>query len=152
MAKTFQYFRPGKERRMMARCQFGLEITGKCSAIMTYPIRGYPWRRNPMRTLSFEVGEDVALKIFSEVIDIQANFPNECLENNVLWSDITEKANGITRDQKTNTLCHTISINDDTWDNKICGYSLRETSDCLKSSLFYDTISNLIAPYERLKS
>jgi hypothetical protein len=65
-----------------------------------------------------------------------------------LWSDSSEKANGITRDRTTGKLCYTIGIlaedgkNDDY-------FSMREDSEALVNSALYKIISKLIEPYEK---
>lgn len=145
-----QYFRPGEEARMIARCQFGIEEDGRCGAIMTYPIQGYPWRRNPMRMYEFRIDAECAARIFDEVMHLPANHLDHCLDDSVLWSDHAEKgANAITRDDKTDTPCHTIAIYNDLGEHPVY-FSMREDSDVLHDSEFYRTIMGLIAPYEAL--
>lgn len=46
-------FRPGEERRMLTRCQFGITEEG-CGATFTYPIKGMPWRRNVVKSFRFD--------------------------------------------------------------------------------------------------
>ena len=54
------YFMPGEEARMLARCQFGLSEDGNGGALITYPIKGCPWRRNVMRSFSFPFTKEQA--------------------------------------------------------------------------------------------
>ncbi len=131
---------------MLARCQFGLSPDGTCGAIITYPIKGYPWRRNPMKKLTFSIDRELASELFLEISKIREGFPCECLTED-LWSDTSEKANGITRDIATNTLCYTMGIYD--IDGKLIEYySLRENSLALLGSKLYNTVADLIADYE----
>lgn len=133
---------------MLARCQVGLCIDGACLVIMTYPIKGYPWRRNPMKTFNFQLPRTEASELFVEVESIRKQYPDECLTDG-LWSDMTEKANGITRDVATNTLCYTIGIYDVDGQSREY-YSLKEDSDALLESLLHKTVTRLVAEFEFL--
>jgi hypothetical protein len=148
MTRHLLYFRPGEEARMLARCQFGLGLDGKGGATLTYPIKGMPWRRNIMKNYAFNFSEEEAALLFSDVHRIRAEFPAECLSNEQLWSDSSEKANGITRDRKTGTLCYSIAIYVERG-NPEESYALRENSEALLESTLHRTISALIAPYEK---
>ncbi len=145
------YFRPGEEAKMLARCQFGLERDGRCGAMMTYPIRGHPWRRNPVRTYEFHVRPEEAHALFDEVATMPERHPNECLKGDALWSDQSEKANGITRHRKTGKLCHTLAIYRGPGE-AVVYFSMEEDSPALCSSSLYRTVAGLIAPYERISS
>lgn len=137
---------------MLARCQFGLTRDGRCGAIMTYPIKGYPWRRNPMKSFEFEISTELAANLFQEVRDMQDQHPEHCLPNDALWSDTSEKANGITRDQETDTLCQTIGIFEGDWQSSRYYYSMKEDSDFLRSSQLFQIIMALVKPHEALKT
>jgi len=150
MSERLTYFRPGEESRMLARCQFGLERDGKCSAILTYPIEGYPWRRNPLKIHEFEIDAAKAGRLFDEIYSMREEHPGECLEDAVLWSDHSEKANGVTRDRETDTACQTIAIYEAEGTGLIY-YSMKENSKVLLKSELYRTVMALIAPYEELK-
>jgi hypothetical protein len=113
MPKRLFYFRPGEEARMLARCQFHMDVTGACGATLTYPNKGYPWRRNIVKHFEFQLGEEEARHLFAEVRLLKAEHPAECLANRQLWNDASEKANGITRDRSTGRVCHTIGISED---------------------------------------
>ena len=149
MMKYLFYFRPGEEARMLARCQFVLDENGRCGATLTYPIKGYPWRKNIFKNHEFGLDKETKSLLFLEVKRIRNEFPEECLSNNELWSDHSEKANAITRDVTTNTLCHTIGVchGSNEWDEY---FSIRENSIALINSELYKIISKQIAPYEIL--
>jgi hypothetical protein len=150
MKRFLYYFRPGLEPRMLARCQFGCdEDIGSCGAILTYPIKGMPWRHNIMRSYSFDLDAGTIADLFAEVSRIRSDYPDECLETQALWSDFSDKANAVTRDRATNALCYTIGIyrgGGDTEDY----YCLRENSQALLSSQMFRTFSALIEPFEIL--
>ncbi|MBA3662565.1 MAG: hypothetical protein H0W64_12660 [Gammaproteobacteria bacterium] len=147
MTNILYYFRPGEEARMLARCQFGINGKRECGAILTYPIKGYPWRKNIIKDFTFNLDRDVIATLFGEVVRLKTYFPNECLTNDQLWSDKSEKANAITREATSGILCHTIGTmrNGKDWDEY---FSMREDSQALLSSMLYITIARLIAPYE----
>jgi len=134
---------------MLARCQFGLEPGGKCGVIMTYPIKGHPWRRNPIRSHEFHLTAQEALELFEEVRTMPARYPDECLDNGVLWSDQSEKANGITRHLKTGKRCHTLAIYRSAGEAAVY-FAMEEDSAALRNSRLHRTIMTLIAPHETL--
>ncbi len=133
---------------MLARCQFGIDVTGRCGASLTYPTKGYPWRNNIVKHFEFHLSKEETAHLFREVRRLKAEHPSECLANDQLWSDSSEKANGITRDS-TGTLCHTIGISEDGghWEEH---FAMREDSDALLQSSLYQAIARLIGPHERL--
>ena len=134
---------------MLARLQFGCDENGKCGATLTYPIPGMPWRRNIMRGFQFDVSEETAELLFSEVVRLRLDYPRECLTETELWSDPSEKGNGITRDRKSGTLCYSIAIHreDGGFDEQ---YSIKETSEAFLSSALYRVVTDLVAGHERL--
>jgi hypothetical protein len=144
------YFRPGEEARMLARCQFGVNVEGRCGADLTYPIKGYPWRHNVVKSYEFDLPKETSALLFAEVARIRAEHPAECLPPDQLWSDTSEKANGITRDRGTGRLCYTIGVFHSDG-QPIEQFSMREDSPALLNSRLYQIISALIAPYEELK-
>ena len=135
---------------MLARCQFGLSEDGKCGATFTYPIKGYPWRRNIEKSYNFSIDEETIKLLFSEIHRLKREFPEECLSNDKLWSDSSEKANDITRDRATNTLCYTISIMVERKEPEEY-YAIRENSEALLSSKLCEIITSLIQPHEPIE-
>ena len=133
---------------MLARCKFGVDPLGRCGATITYPIKGYPWRRNVVKSFQFSLSEQEKDLLFAEVPRLRAEHSEDCLTNGQLWSDASETANGITRDRRTGTLCLTIGIIQDNgeW---IEQFSMRENSEALLASPLYKIISRLIEPYEK---
>lgn len=148
MTESLQYFRPGEEARMIARCQFGIGRDGRCGAILTYPIKGYPWRRNPCRMYEFSIKPEQAEELFSEVRELKEYFPDDCLSDDTLWSDHSESgSNAVTRDSD-GVACHTIYICSESGYDPY--YSMREDSSSLRSSKLFKIITDFITPYETL--
>jgi len=119
---------------------------------MTYPIEGYPWRRNPSRGFEFEITSDLASALFDEVINLEKSYPDHCLADDLLWCDHSEKANGITRDDQTDTLCHTIAIYAEDGLSTQNYYSMKEDSEVLRSSQLFETVMLLISPHEKFET
>ena len=136
---------------MLARCQFGLKRDGKCGAMMTYPIKGYPWRRNPVHSYEFRLKPEEATELFEEVAAMRNRYPDQCLENEALWSDQAEKANGITRHSRTGKLCHTLAIYRASGE-AVVYFSMEEDSPALCGSRIYRTVTALIAAHEKLST
>ena len=103
-----------------------------------------------MKTYEFEIDLELTEVLFDEVKQMQKDYPDHCLSDELLWCDHSEKANGITRDDKTDTLCHTIAIYEGDWQSTSHYYSMKEDSDVLRSSKLFETVMSLIKPHERL--
>jgi len=102
-----------------------------------------------MRSYEFHLPDEAQALLFAEAQRIHTEYPAECLANDQLWSDRSEKANGITRDRATGTLCYSIGIYVEHGEPEV-SYALREDSSVLLGSALYKTVSALIAPYEKL--
>jgi hypothetical protein len=149
MPKQLIFFRPGEERRMLARCQFGAVLDSGAGATLTYPLKGVPWRKNPMKHVTFDLTAGMVENLFESAWKIKEITPEECLAADRLWNDVSEKANGITRDRESNTLCYSISIFE-LGASPDLQFSIRESSQALKNSLLFKTVAELIRPYEAI--
>jgi hypothetical protein len=116
---------------------------------MTYPIKGHPWRRNPVRTYEFHWTPEEANALFNEVAAMPERYPGECLNDDVLWSDQSEKANGITRHRETGKPCHTLAIYRAPGETLVY-FSIEEDSIALRNSSIYKMFTTLIAPHESI--
>lgn len=134
---------------MLARCQLNIDEHGACRAMLRYPVKGYPWRRNICRKYDFTLDEKTTALLFAEVFRIKRDFPEACLSSEETWSDTSEKANNISRDRASNTLCYTIGVISGDWAVREEYFSIREDSEALLKSELYKILSALIAPYER---
>jgi hypothetical protein len=135
---------------MLARCQFGVHEDGTAGATLTYPISGYPWRRNVRRSFSFCLTLETTKLLFEEPLRIRTMFPEQCLHTDALWNDASEKGNGITRDRELGILCYGILITaaDGSVEEQ---FSLRETDIALTGSLLYQVFTELVTPYEQVE-
>lgn len=147
--KQLFLFRPGEEARMLARCQFGIDFDGLCGVTLTYPIKGYPWRKNIRKSYKFEIHPDIRSLLFDEIHRLSKDYPEHCLGYDQLWNDSSEKGNGVARDKETGTLCYAVAIIKDHGEIEI-QYSLREDSVALISSKLLEVITKLIESYEKL--
>jgi hypothetical protein len=102
-----------------------------------------------MKSYEFTLSQEVIDLLFSEVHRIRKEHPDQCLSREQLWNDATEKANGITRDRSTNTLCYSVAISGEPGAIEE-SFSLREDSSALLNSALHQVVSKLIAPYETL--
>ena len=89
------------------------------------------------------------VELFAEVSTMPERYPNECLMDDALWSDHSEKANGITRHRSTGKLCHTLAIYRAPGKAAVY-FSMEEDSPALCCSRVYRIVAALIAPHERI--
>lgn len=134
---------------MLARCQFDIDKVGRCTATLTYPVKGMPWRRNVMKSFEFKLDSDTRTLLFGEVDRLRRAFPGQCLDDELLWSDTSEMGNAITREQSSGKLCMRLSVVKEGGE-LVHDFWLREDAPALVSSALFKTISDLLRPHERL--
>ena len=126
--KHLYLFWPGEMSRNQPRISFGLEEDGRCGVGLTIPPQGLRWKHAKTKSVADKLEISEAER-FEEVSALPKKHPDACLSNDKLWSDHSEKGNGVTRESSTNITCVTIGIQEQTvWQ---CYYSLRETDPIL---------------------
>jgi hypothetical protein len=137
-------FSPGIAAESKPRWQFGLHESGGCGALITFAKPQYGWRYASERSATFHPDPETTATLLAEALALPAAFPDECLENESLWSDSSEPANGVTRDRRTNTPCIGITLYQD--GHLLRHYSLKEDSPAWLSSRLNRTISDWLHP------
>lgn len=138
-------FHPGEAARGLPRWQFGLEEDGRCGVTLTTPIPGLPWRHARVSQFEETLDTDTARSLFDNAFELPDLFPQDCFQNEQLWSDTTESGNAITRDRATNTLCVTIGVMErGQW---LLYFSLVETSRAMDEAPLLKRISALLAKH-----
>jgi hypothetical protein len=137
-------FHPGEAARNLPRWQFGLGEDGKCGTILKFPIPGMTWRHTRQRAFNLQMDQAKTMAMLREAATLPSQFPSECLKTEELWEDTSEPANSITRDQRSNTLCVTISVSER---GQQIYYRLTENSHVLLDSELYRVINSLLEPY-----
>jgi len=102
-----------------------------------------------MRSYEFNLPAETISLLFQDVHRLRSEHSIECLNDDQLLSDSSEKANGITRDRSTGTLCCTIAIYGENGETEEY-FSMRENSPALLASSLYRAVSTLIEPHENL--
>lgn len=143
--KQLLVFHPGEAARNLPRWQFGLVENKSAGALIAFPIPDQTWRYARQKNVELQFEPVESARILESVQKTFAHHPGDCLTNDDLWADASEKANSITRDRKTNSLCVTITI----WDKgqALLDYSLPESSPILLNSLFYRAILEKLTPH-----
>jgi hypothetical protein len=133
-------FRPGVMGRGLPRWQFDLALSGRWGVIVTRGIPGMHWRHAVAKSYEGVLPAELAERCFSGIMAFPDLQPGECLGDDALWSDGSERGNGITRDRLTNTLCLTFGV--------MTGggvfttyYAVRETSMVLQEADFFRLIA-----------
>lgn len=148
--KHLLVFRPGEAARKLPRWQFALSEGGSAGAVITYPVPGLTWRHARVRHVEINLASSAMEEVIQSVQATLTEFPKDCLQHDDLWADSSEKANSITRDHRSNSLCVTITIFGK--GAVLLNYALPETSPILTGSKFYRIISRELAPYLSLQN
>jgi hypothetical protein len=143
--KQLLVFRPGEAARNLPRWQFGVLEGGVAGAFLTFPIPGQTWRHARTKNVQLNLSTEELRLVFESVYSTQAAHPAECLRDDQMWADASEKANSITRDQATDALCVTVDIYER--GTLLLSYGLPETSNVLLSARFYQIITSALSPY-----
>lgn len=146
------YFRSGEQRRMLARCQFGMFLGNpKAGATFTYPLQDYSWRYVIYRHYEFDIDLNIQNKMFDEISSFLEHSDN--LKNDDLYSDFSEQANAISRVVATNESCHNFLIIDHNNTDPNHNYQqiiLADNSPLWLNSFCYKILTELFKPYEQI--
>jgi hypothetical protein len=145
--KSLHIFRPGEAVRSIARLQFDLHESGSCGGFITTPVPGYGWRPARSRHIPLQPDMGTVRELFDEAMLMPEVHPQDCIAHDDLWSDSSEPANGITRDQATDTLC--ISTTVDEMGQHLRHYSMKETSEAWLASKMCRTLSELMESHSQ---
>jgi hypothetical protein len=138
-------FHPGEQARNLAQWQLGVHDGEPVGGVqITRPVAGATWRYARVKRVDVKLSREQVQELFVSVQSTLANHPTECLRNEQMWADGSEKANSITRDRATNTLCITVYIYER--GVLVLDYGLPETSPLLLNSRFYRIIRSLLEP------
>lgn len=136
-------YHPGEAERNLPRWQLRISEDGSCGAVLRFPIPGMTWRHSRSKAITAQLDTSLVAKLLDEAKTLPVRFPEECLATNELWADTSERANSITRDSATGTLCLTI----DYWGNgQHYYYRMRENSTALCESELFQVLSSLLQP------
>jgi FKBP-type peptidyl-prolyl cis-trans isomerase len=138
-------FCPGEAARNLPQWQFHLEEDGHGGVGVEFPIPGMTWRHTRRRAISLQIDRATAAVLFQSAIALPSQFPEACLRDAQIWADSRERANSITRDRQSNSLCLTISVSERGQYRTY--YSIAEDSRALLDSELYRGVSSLLEPY-----
>jgi hypothetical protein len=143
--RCLHVFHPGEAASGLPRWTFGLEEDGRCGILLTYPIPGLPWRHVRRKGVDMPLDRTATMALLENAITLPSQFPEECLRDEELWEDTTERGNSITRDKHSNSMCITIGVTErGQW---LCYYTMSETSQALVTSHLYEVIRRMLEPH-----
>lgn len=141
--KQLVVFRPGEAARGLPRLQFGVWEDGRSGVAVDHPVPGGTWRHSRPKHFEFQFSVSEVGALIDSALKLPWEFPESILRHEDLWADASEKANSITRDCRTNTLCVTVSVHER--GQAVCYYSLLETCPVLLNSRFYTVLMERFA-------
>ncbi len=140
-------FIPGSVADAKVRCQVALGADGKGSAFITRPRPDGSWRRCSFIPVWLTANPERCELMMEEMRSLPDQHPKDCIAHDELWSDSSEPANGITRDQETDTACITISF------GNVCSpqqhFSIKSTSRRWIDSATRAEVLNLLGDHLR---
>lgn len=137
---------PGEQARNLARWQFCVrDVETVAGVAITPPVAGATWRHARTKNFEVKLTDGQVQEVVESVQSTFAAHPKECLRNEQMWADSSEKANSITREQVTNTLCITVYLYER--ESLLLAYGLPENSPVLRNSLFYQHIMSAVEPH-----
>ena len=142
--KQLFIFRPGEVARNLAQLQLRVHEDGRTRGFAMFPVPGGTWRDARLKHFSTEIAAIEALAFIESALNFPKQFPNDALPHEQLWADASEKANSITRDRHTDTLCVTVSVYER--GQPLCYFAVPESSPALSIAPFYSTLMERFAP------
>jgi hypothetical protein len=135
--------RPGDASRNLSHWQFGLHEDGRAGfSLQKAPPPGATWRHMRHQHVEAKFSPSEIEQMFQDVLSLPSTHADQILRGEDVYADMSEKANNVTRDCQTNTLCLSIMI----WEKgkMVSNLYLKENSPALLRSRFYTLISQRI--------
>lgn len=145
--KHLAVLRPGESARGIAQWQYGLRDNGEAGAfIRRCPPPGATWRHSrPKIIAASRLSPEQVVASFESLSVLIGEHHAELLHTDDLWADTSEKANNITRAQRTNTACVWVGLYEDGHLEQT--FYLPEDSPLLLAATFYRVAEALVAPH-----
>lgn len=135
-------FHSGEAARNQPRWQFGLDEDGRCGVSITHPIPGMPWRYTRHSSREAKLDAETAKSFFENAFAMPNSFPEDCYRWEEVWSDTTERGNGVIRNNATNIPCLNINVMER--GQLLCNFYLAETSRAMIESPLLRFITSLL--------
>jgi hypothetical protein len=135
-------FIPGSVQDSKVRCQLTISSDGRASGFITRPRPDGSWRKCSLTPVWLTADPELCMQLIAEIRTYSEQLPDECLANDVLWSDSSEPANGIAKDLATDTPCISISFGDYGADQQ--HFSIKSTSGIWRDSILRAELLRLL--------
>ncbi len=142
--KYLLVFSPGEAARNLPRWQFGLNENGSAGATITYPLPNVTWRYARKKHVEIKLTPNEVEDLMRGAQAALSEFPEDCLKQDDLWADASEKANSITRDRRTNSRCVSFLMSEG--GVILFSYSISEKNPILAKLKFYQIITRALGP------
>lgn len=102
----------GEASNNKPRWTFGIINDGEYGLTVNHPIPGMTWRHTRNRILKGFFTKDEMDRFFKEIKDFPDQYPNEIVEYDNVWADMSEKAGNTPRERHSNILCLNILLHE----------------------------------------
>lgn len=92
------------------RVQFGVHADGRYGASVTVPIPGLKWRHARMKHVEARMDADKAIAIMKQVLELPANFPDQCFPVGEAYVDHSGHDGGTHRLRCNDRLCLAVTL------------------------------------------
>lgn len=126
------------------RMQFGLHADGRYGASVTVPVPGLKWRHARMKRVEARMDADKAVAIMKQVLELPANFPDQCFPVSEAYVDHSGHDGGTHRLQCNDRLCLAITLYEG--GRQLAYYFIEEVSPAWQSTPIPVIARELIQP------
>lgn len=132
----------GESARNKPRWNFGIINDGEYEITINHPIPEMTWRHTRNRNYKGTLTKEEMGHIFTETKDFPLLFPDDIVEYDNVWADMSEKAGNTPRERTTNLLCLYVSLYKE--DQPVISFYVTEENTQFQRTILYKHISSFL--------
>ena len=136
----------GEASSKKPRWTFGIINDGQYELTVNHPIPEMTWRYTRKRNYKGSFTKNEMDKLYEEIRDFPILYPNEIVEYDNVWADMSEKAGNSPRERNSNILCLNILMHEN--DKPTSSYYVAENNELFANLKLSKHIAELLKKKE----
>ncbi len=136
----------GEASNKKPRWTFGIINDGEYGLTVNHPIPGMTWRHTRNKKEEGFIKKDQVDKIFPEIRYFPNQYPNEIVNYENVWADMSEKAGNTPRERHSNILCLHVSLHEK--EKPVSSYYVTENNELFANLTLCKLIAELLSKGE----
>ncbi|MEQ1557439.1 MAG: FKBP-type peptidyl-prolyl cis-trans isomerase [Methyloglobulus sp.] len=136
----------GEASSQKPRWTFGIINEGEYGLTVNHPIPEMTWRHTRTKRTEGFLTQYLMDKVFSEIRNFPNQYPNDIVDYENVWADMSEKAGNTPRERHTNILCLHVSLHEK--EKPVSSYYVAENNEAFANLTLCKLIAELISKDE----